>query len=168
MKKGVLFLSVIFIMMIVCSGCVPTMKPILEGTYNSYNEENNETFSKATFTIKEISKEEYEEAKGVNIFIDGSTHQKEEKRYLSIELYLYSVETEQYELATLTNLEYALGTGHGYDGTIYLKINDKVYKDENMSFMFYYSEDDRAHFTIFLGEFGTVTEVTFRADFRLE
>lgn len=167
MKKGVLCLSVIFIMMIICSGCVPTMKPILEGTYNSYNEENNETFSKATFTIKEISKEEYEAAKGVNVFIDGSTHQKEEKRYLSIELYLYSVETEQYELATLTNLEYTLGTGHCYTSEAYLKVNDKIYEDDYTSFAFYYLEDNRVGLTMTLKEQGT-TEVTFRADFRLE
>lgn len=154
--------------MLICSGCVPEMKPILEGTYVSYDEENNTTFSKSKFTIKEITEKEYEEANGINVFIDGSTHQKQEKRYLSIEFYLYSVETEEYEKADLKDLKYAKGTGHGYDGSIYLEINEKVYEDKNMSFMFYYAEEDRAHFTIFLGELATTTDITFKSSYKLQ
>ena len=60
MKKICILLSLIFVLM--CSGCGIKMEPILEGTYYSYDEENNETFSKARFIIKEISKEEYEQA----------------------------------------------------------------------------------------------------------
>ena len=96
MKKICILLSLIFVLM--CSGCGIKMEPILEGTYYSYDEENNETFSKAKFIIKEISKEEYEQANGKNVFIDGSTYFKEDKIYLSIEFYLYAIATEQYEL----------------------------------------------------------------------
>lgn len=143
MKKGVLCLSVIFIMMIICSGCVPTMEPILEGTYVSYDERNTEVFSDAKFTIKEITKEEYEEANGENVFIDASTYFNEEKRYIFIELYLYSVETEQYELATLNDLKYREGTGHCYDGKITLNIDEDIYFEEDSAgFAFYFGSEE--------------------------
>lgn len=116
------------------------MEPILEGTYASYDEENTEVFSEAKFTIKEITKEEYEEANGENVFIDASTYFNEEKRYIFIELYLYSVETEQYELATLNDLEYKEGTGHCYKGKITLNIDEDIY-----------FEEDSAHFTFYFG-----------------
>ena len=80
MKKIGLIFSLFIVLM--CSGCGPILEPLIEGTYTSYNEEKNETFSKGKFTIKEITKEEYEEAKGINVFIDGYIPQKDEKRYL--------------------------------------------------------------------------------------
>ena len=166
MKKICILLSLMI--MLFCSGCVPEMKPILEGTYVSYDEENNTTFSKSKFTIKEITKEEYEDANGINVFIDGSTHQRQEKIYLSIEFYLYSVETEEYENVTLSNLSYTMGTKHCYNGEAYLKINDKVYKDDYASFAFYYFGDDNAGVVIFLGELATTTDVTFKSSYKLQ
>ena len=104
MKKICILLSLIFVLM--CSGCGPTKKPLLEGTFysievSSKNEDMKDKFSEAKVTIKEITKEEYEEANGVNVLIDGYTSQIEEKRYLSIELYLYAIETAQYDFVTL-------------------------------------------------------------------
>ena len=128
MKKIGLIFSLFIVLM--CSGCGPILEPLIEGTYTSYNEEKNETFSKGKFTIKEITKEEYEEAKGINVFIDGYIPQKDEKRYLSIELYLYSVETNQYEKVKLIDIEYSTGTGQCYYGGVYfyfsLKIVDNI------------------------------------------
>lgn len=146
MKKICILFSLMI--MLLCSGCIfifgiggmPNMEPILEGTYASYDEENTEVFSDAKFTIKEITKEEYEEANGENVFIDASTYFNEEKRYIFIELYLYSVETEQYELATLNDLEYKEGTGHCYKGKITLNIDEDIY-----------FEEDSAHFTFYFG-----------------
>ena len=129
MKKICILLSLMI--MLLCSGCGFKMEPLLEGTYVSYDEENIETFTDAKFTIKEITKEEYEEAKGKNVFIDASTYYKEEKIYLSIELYLYSVETKQYELAILKELDYQEGTGHCYRGKITLNIDGDVYFEED-------------------------------------
>ena len=59
MKRIGLIFSLFIVLM--CSGCGPILEPLIEGTYTSYNEEKNETFSKGKFTIKEITKEEYEE-----------------------------------------------------------------------------------------------------------
>ena len=162
MKRIGLIFSLFIVLM--CSGCGPILEPLIEGTYTSYNEEKNETFSKGKFTIKEITKEEYEEAKGINVFIDGSTVQKNEKRYLSIELYLYSVETEQYEKVKLIDIEYATGTGHCYYGEAYLEIGDKVYEEDYISIAFYYFDDkNRVNMILFYN-----TNDEFRSDFKLE
>ena len=55
MKRIGLIFSLFIVLM--CSGCGPILEPLIEGTYTSYNEEKNETFSKGKFTIKEITKE---------------------------------------------------------------------------------------------------------------
>lgn len=148
MKKICILFSLIM-MMIICSGCGPILEPLIEGTYTSYNEEKNETFSKGKFTIKEITKEEYEEANGINVFIDGYIPQKDEKRYLSIELYLYAVETEQYELVKLIDVKYSTGTGQCYYGNAYLKIGDKVYEDDYISLAFCYGNKNHAGVVLF-------------------
>ena len=49
-----------------CSGCGPTKKPLLEGTFysievSSKNEDMKDKFTEAKVTIKEITKEKYEE-----------------------------------------------------------------------------------------------------------
>ena len=132
MKKICILFSLI--MMLMCSGCGPTKKPILEGTYSSnkfrfHNEERKNEFSQAKVTIKEITKEEYEEANGVNVFIDGYTSQIEEKRYLSIELYLYAVETDQYEKVKLYDWYFIEGTQQVFHSKAYLNINGHEYFD---------------------------------------
>ncbi len=147
MKKIGLIFSLFIVLM--CSGCGPILEPLIEGTYTSYNEEKNETFSKGKFTIKEITKEEYEEAKGINVFIDGSTVQKDEKRYLSIELYLYSVETEQYEKVKLIDVKYSTGTGQCYYGGAYLEIGDKVYEEDYIVIAFCYGNKNLASMGLF-------------------
>ena len=151
-----------------CSGCGPTLKPLIEGTYTSYNEEKNETFSKGKLTIKEITKEEYEEANGINVFIDGSTDQRQEKRYLSIEFYLYSIETKQYEKVTLSNFKYLGETPHSYYSEAYLKINNKVYEDDYLIFNFYHTGDYNVHAYGILKIKEAATEIVFSTDFKLE
>lgn len=86
-------------------------------------------FSKAKVTIKEITKEEYEEANGINVLIDGYTSQVEEKRYLEFKLYLYSIETEQYELVTLFDFNYIEGTHQVFHSSANLKINNHEFQD---------------------------------------
>ena len=164
MKRIGLIFSLFIVLM--CSGCGPILEPLIEGTYTSYNEEKNETFSKGKFTIKEITKEEYEEAKGINVFIDGYIPQKDEKRYLSIELYLYSVETEQYEKVKLIDVKYSTGTGHCYYGEAYLEIGDKVYEDK-MLMGFYYDNKNCFNTRISMGLFYNTND-EFSSDFKLE
>ena len=57
-----------------CSGCGPILEPLIEGTYTSYNEEKNETFSKGKFTIKEITKEGTKEQAGRLSYILSQSH----------------------------------------------------------------------------------------------
>ncbi len=166
MKKVCLLLSLFAILL--CTGCTPAMKPIIEGTYFSYDESSSETFSKAKFSIKEITKEEYEKASEVNVFIDESTNQNEEKRYLSIELYLYAIETEKYELITLSNIECNFGSKHCYTFAASTQFNNKVYETEHSSIAFYYLEDDKAHAVITLKEKKSEKEITFRSIFKVE
>ncbi len=135
MKKICILLSLM--MMLICSGCGPTKKPLLEGTFSSdkfefRNEETKDKFNQAKVTLKEITKEEYEKANGVNVFIDGYTSQIEEKRYLSIELYLYSTETEQYELVTLFDFDYIENTQQVFHSKSYLKVNNNEYQDNRI------------------------------------
>lgn len=161
MKKICILFSLI--MMLMCSGCGPTLKPLIEGTYTSYNEEKNETFSKGKLTIKEITKEEYEEANGINVFIDGYIPQKDEKRYLSIELYLYAVETNQYELVKLIDIKYSTGTGHCYYGKAYLEIGEKRYESKMSIAFYYFGDKNRASMGLFNN-----TNDEFSSDFKLE
>ena len=84
MKRIGLIFSLFIVLM--CSGCGPTKKPLLEGTFysievSSKNEDMKDKFTEAKVTIKEITKEKYEEVNGVNVLIDGYTSQIEEKRY---------------------------------------------------------------------------------------
>lgn len=135
MKKICILLSLMI--MLICSGCGPTKKPLLEGTYSSdkfefRNEETKDKFNQAKVTLKEITKEEYEKANGVNVFIDGYTSQIEEKRYLSIELYLYATETEQYELVTLFDIDYVENTQQVFQSKSYLKVNNNEYQDNRI------------------------------------
>lgn len=112
--------------------------------------------------------EEYKEANGINVFVDGSTDQRQEKRYLSIEFYLYSIETEQYEKVTLSNFEYMGGTPHSYYSQAYLKVDDKIYVDDYATFNFHHIGNDKAHALFPFIEQGTSTEITFSSDFKLE
>ncbi|MCM1259904.1 MAG: hypothetical protein NC182_03080 [Prevotella sp.] len=167
MKKICILFSLM--MMLMCSGCGPTLEPLIEGTYSSkafnfHNEDMKGAFSEAKVTIKEITKEEYEEANGINVFIDGYTFQKDEKRYLSIELYLYSVETKQYELLNLIDIEGITGTRYYYYGKANLEIGDIVYEEDYILIAFYYFGDkNRVNIRLF---FNTSDE--FRSDFKLE
>ena len=87
-----------------------------------------------------------------------------EKRNLSIELYLYSVETNQYEKVKLIDIEYSTGTGQCYYGNAYLEIGDKVYEDDYISIAFYYFDDkNRVNMVLF----GKIND-EFRSDFKLE
>ena len=167
MKKICILLSLMI--MLFCSGCgIYKMEPLIEGTYASYNEKSNAIFSKTKFILKEITKGEYEEANGINVFIDGVSEQRQEKRYLFIELYLYSLETEKFEQVTLTNFEYIGQTPHSYASNIYMKVNDKIYEDDYAVFNFYHFEDDRVCFTTSLREEGTGKEITYTTDLKLE
>lgn len=135
MKKICILLSLMI--MLICSGCGPTKKPLLEGTYSSdkfefRDEEIKDKFSQAKVILKEITKEEYEKANGVNVLIDGYTSQIEEKRYLSIELYLYATETEQYELVTLFDFNYVENTQQVFQSKSYLKVNNNEYQDNRI------------------------------------
>lgn len=156
MKKICILLSLMFILF--CSGCGPTKKPLLEGTYTSdkftfHNEDMKDKFSQAKVTIKEITKEEYEKASGVNVFIDGYTSQIEEKRYLSIELYLYATETEQYELVTLFDFDYIENTQQVFHSKSYLKIDDNEYQGDkinsNTICYIHFNDDGLLYITLF-------------------
>ena len=102
MKKICILLSLIFVLM--CSGCGIKMEPILEGTYYSYDEENNETFSKAKFIIKEISKEEYETANKVYSLINDNY--KDYEPLLDIKA---SIDADSYSLVELVKEAKSMG-----------------------------------------------------------
>mgnify|MGYP000493166299 CR=1 FL=1 len=76
---------------------------------------------------RKITKEEYELANGINVFEDATYRGKENHRYLSIKIYVYSEETQNYELVTLSEIKFAEGTTHCYYGKSYLKIGDTEY-----------------------------------------
>ena len=150
MKKIGLIFSLFIVLM--CSGCGPTKKPLLEGTFysievSSKNEDMKDKFTEAKVTIKEITKEKYEEANGVNVLIDGYTSQIEEKRYLSIEIYLYVVETDQYEKVKLYDWYFIEGTQQMFHFKSYLKINDNEYHDEYNSILL--GENGPWHMSLF-------------------
>jgi len=95
-------------------------------------------FSKAKYELKEITKEEYEEANGENVFIDAYTMYDQEKRYMQVKLYLMPIDGEEYILAKLTNIIHTHGknAGYQYDGNIHIDLNNTKY-DVDLLLFFY-------------------------------
>ena len=125
MKKILIAISII--MLLICAGCVPPLYPIETGEYYADGEKENKFFKKAKLEMYEITKEEYELANGINVFEDATYRGKENHRYLSIKIYVYSEETQNYELVTLSEIKFIEGTPQGYLGKSYLKIGDIEY-----------------------------------------
>ena len=125
MKKILIAISIV--MLLICAGCVPKLDPIETGEYYADGEKENKVFKKAKLEIYEITKEEYELANGINVFEDATYRGKENHRYLSIKIYVYSEETQNYELVTLSEIKFIEGTPQGYLGKSYLKIGDIEY-----------------------------------------
>ena len=125
MKKILIAISIF--MLLICAGCVPPLYPIETGEYYAEGEKENKVFKKAKLEIYEITKEEYELANGINVFEDATYRGKENHRYLSIKIYVYSEETQNYELVTLSEIKFIEGTPQGYLGKSYLKIGDIEY-----------------------------------------
>ncbi|MCM1260259.1 MAG: hypothetical protein NC182_04920 [Prevotella sp.] len=63
----------------------------------------------------------------VNVFIDGWSNDKEEPRYMLFELYLYEVETEQYELIKITGLKYCPGAPQRYNGIAEIEYHNQIF-----------------------------------------
>ena len=125
MKKILIAISIF--MLLICAGCVPTLYPIETGEYYADGEKENKFFKKAKLEMYEITKEEYELANGINVFEDATYRGRENHRYLSIKIYVYSEKTQNYELVTLSEIKFAEGTPHCYNGKSYLKIGDIEY-----------------------------------------
>ena len=125
MKKILIAISIF--MLLICAGCVPKLNPIETGEYYADGEKENKFFKKANLEMYEITKEEYELANGINVFEDTTYRGRENHRYLSIKIYVYSEETQNYELVTLSEIKFIEGTPQGYLGKSYLKIGDIEY-----------------------------------------
>ena len=125
MKKILIAISIF--MLLICAGCVPKLNPIETGEYYADGEKENKFFKKAKLEMYEITKEEYELANGINVFEDATYRGRENHRYLSIKIYVYSEETQNYELVTLSEIKFIEGTPQGYLGKSYLKIGDIEY-----------------------------------------
>ena len=125
MKKILITISIF--MLLICAGCVPKLNPIETGEYYAEGEKENKVFKKAKLEIYEITKEEYELANGINVFEDATYRGRKNHRYLSIKIYVYSEETQNYELVTLSEIKFIEGTPQGYLGKSYLKIGDIEY-----------------------------------------
>ena len=125
MKKILIAISIF--MLLICAGYVPKLNPIETGEYYADGEKENKFFKKAKLEMYEITKEEYELANGINVFEDATYRGRENHRYLSIKIYVYSEETQNYELVTLSEIKFIEGTPQGYLGKSYLKIGDIEY-----------------------------------------
>ena len=145
MKKGVLCLSVIFIMMLLCTSCDGPTRYLSTGNYElqyvryfgNWDEPNLPTnypeelmvFNKLKYELKEITEEEYEQADGQNVFIDIYSNNKPEKVYLYLEVYLYYAESEEIEKVECNNIEIA---NEGQNPYVYL--GDCVFKINNVDY----------------------------------
>lgn len=141
MKKGLLLLTLCFIFM--CTGCddyfskhktpletgvwyAEKVTEVIDNPDASYGKDyvDSKLFYKAKYEIQEIKKEEYEQANGVNVCIDGSTVSKEEQRYMLFKLYLAPIGSETYILATITDLSYRSYAWYQYRGHICIDTED--------------------------------------------
>lgn len=97
------------------------------GMYETYEEINDEPFSKAKISIQPISNEEFENANGVNV-IKNESQSKENKIYYSIELSLYDNDKEVYLKAKILNLIHNQDCPPNlYDGTVESEYFDCVF-----------------------------------------
>lgn len=145
MKKGILFLSIIFIMMLLCTSCDGPTRYLSTGNYElqyvtyygkrdepgpsiKYPEELK-VFDKLKYELKEITEEEYEQANGQNVFIDIYSNYKPEKVYLYLEVYLYYTDSDEFEKVECNNIEIA---SEGQNSYIYL--GDCAFKINNVDY----------------------------------
>lgn len=109
---------------------VNPLMPLINGiglSIDNYNKvQGNEYFTKLKYTLKEITKEEYESAKGVNVFIDEGCNYFDITKYLSIELCVWLNETNEYVRMDITNLKYIRNDKYRYEGNFSISINDNV------------------------------------------
>ena len=99
-------------------GCqLPTIKLFIVGTYETYEVEGV-PFINAKFILQTISKEEFENANGINVIKNESTS-KENNIYYSFELFLYDDTQCEYVQAKIYNLAHKSGRAlNRYDGEI--------------------------------------------------
>lgn len=125
-----LLLSIVFS----CIGCTTELYYILEGTFVSDDITGKftgvEYFSKLQYTISEISKEKYDLSCGQNTFIGQKKKDLENNRYLEIEMYLYSNETNKYEFVNITNMAFRKDTVYRYVGEFSVLVNDNLIDGE--------------------------------------
>ncbi len=139
MKKVCLLLSLFVILL--CTGCDGTNKYLPTGEFeleyvSCYGLEDKEdfpeelkVFDKLKYNLKEITKEEYEQANGENVFIDIHSNEKETKKYLSLEVYVYYMNSDRYEKIEAKNIElFSYDNPYEYDGECTFKINGIDYE----------------------------------------
>ena len=131
MKKFVsvlLSLTLVFCALSMFVGCQKAAVSVFAaGMYETYEEINDEPFSKAKIRIQPISNEEFEKANGVNVIKNGSKN-KENKIYYSIELSLYDIDKEAYLQAKIFNLAHNQDCPPNlYGGTIESEYFDCVF-----------------------------------------
>ncbi len=99
MRKSFIF-SVIFLEMICLSSCVSIHRRnyFVEGEFFGVNEYNKE--EKFYFTVLEISKNEYENAQGINVVNDIY-----KKKYYSLKLYYVVNQSDEKNYITFLNLK---------------------------------------------------------------
>lgn len=126
--QKIFIVLVMILFSIIITGCI-SLRHLKEGIYISNNNIENSEFTKSKYIITEIDKNKFNESNNINVFIDAASSNLN-PRYLLIELYLYSIDTNEFELVTLSNIHHMGGTPDQYTMDAYLKINDKEYNDK--------------------------------------
>lgn len=161
-KKKKIFL--VFVVIIFCTAlfsCTTLTTRIEEGIHVSENGITTKDFVKGKYIIKEISLDEYNQAGGKNVFIDASS--KKTPRYLSLQLYLLSSQTQKYELVTVTNLKYLEGTGDVYKGDAYLELLGVEYNSRMTYISSMYAINVFTFDSVFVHEKYKFTEGTYQS-----
>lgn len=139
MKKILLVLSLLLVF--VCTSCDGAKGYLSTGNYELqyvtyYGLEDKENypeelkaFNKLKYELKRITKEEYEQANGQNVFIDFYSNNKPEKVYLYLEVYIYYASSDEFEKVESKNIEIAYNgqNPYHYRGECAFKINNIDY-----------------------------------------
>lgn len=127
MKKFLILLSIFFL-----SSCTLTEKYIVEGIYESFNDVDHYSISKAKLEITLIGEDVFKTSNQLNVITDYYS-----SKHYSFNLYFYIIESSSYILVNVKDLIYQKGTPQTYIGHLNY---ESTYFTVDSSLTFIYSD----------------------------
>lgn len=108
MKKILILFGILFL-----SSCTLTERFIVEGVYESFNDIDHHSISKAKLELTFIAEDEFIVADQLNVITDYRS-----SKHYAFDLYFYIISEYRYVLVNVEDLTYQKGTPQTYIGNI--------------------------------------------------